>query len=195
MPSQDFSEVWAYECPCCYETYKPGERPEDGRCNRCKDEPNLREKQSEFGAGLVVCLAKFSEHLGQDNQAWELVWYARGKRKLEQLSRSAQITLELAEGSRVRMGTCLTVEDYAVDEAISHWANAASDHLAEICEDQAPQPLRELTELMFWLRNNHFRKPFKAATGEDLERVRELWKQSCLALDRKLGIKPNWGEY
>jgi hypothetical protein len=56
-------QVWTYECSSCYASYEPTERPEDGRCNKCDDAPNLREKQSEFGAGVVVCIAKFSEHL------------------------------------------------------------------------------------------------------------------------------------
>lgn len=211
------TDVWAYECPSCYATYEPDERPEDGRCNQCRDEPNLREKQSEFGAGLVVCLAKFSEHLSTDRDG-RIYTYARWLKMGERERQSErEEAAKYPSGDAARRlqriaafrfdeegfyrypalsAGCSSPEEYAISQAIHMWANAAGDHFFDLDRERAPEPLIELADLMIRLRNRHLtdaqEEPF---TLEHLDRVRELWKQSCIALDRILGTVPNWGEW
>lgn len=214
MPSK--TEVWAYECPSCYATYEPDERPEDGRCGKCEDAPNLREKQSEFGAGLVVCLAKFSEHLWHDRER-DIYTYARWMKKTdaEQL-REAQEAEKYPHGDsaeRLRVirhfkhdeegfycyptlaRGCSTPQEYAISQAIAMWANAAGDHFFDLDTERAPEPLRELADLMIRMRNTHLTGEPRPWTVDDLDRVRELWRDSCIALDQMLGSVPNWGSY
>lgn len=191
------TEVWAYECPCCYHAYEPDERPEDGRCTNCDDAPNLREKQSEFGAGIVVCLAKFSEHLWTDRERTmaELVGYGEGK--VKGLSERAQRDLDFANDmlvkypdDKARYGDPLA---YAIDQAVSMWASGAGDHWFDLDRDKAPAEIIELADHVLRLRNGHFSE--ERFTAEDYYKIRQLWEAACIALDRKLGTVPNWGEW
>lgn len=196
------SEVWSYECPCCYASYDPDERPEDGRCAKCDDSPMLREKQSEFGAGVIVCIVKFSEHLwtNRESVVWELGWLKRGKRKEADLSTEAKHQLDFArrwwrDYPQYRNGGQDTILDDAIHKQIETWASGASDHFADLDEEHAPTSLVELGNLMFRLRNGFMDEPERRCTLEDLERVKELWQQAAMDLDRALGVVPNWGEW
>lgn len=208
--------MWAYECPCCYSTFAPEDLPDDGRCTICADAPNLRAKQSEFGAGLVVCLAKFSEHLWTDRDR-AVYTYSRwlkmdeGARDRERAEAAKFPTGDAANRMRTVEGFrfdeegfyrypslaagCSTPEEYALSRAIHMWANAAGDHFFDLDEQRAPQSLRDLADLVIQMRNTHLTDEPHAWTMDDLSRVRELWRQACIDLDRALGTVPNWGEY
>jgi hypothetical protein len=210
------TDVWSYECPCCYASYDPDNRPADGRCVRCDESPNLRERQSEFGAGLVVCLAKFSEHLWQRREQ-DIYTYARwiklseAQRQRERSEAGQHPRGDAAERMAVikrfkfdeegfhkypsLSAGCETPEEYAIHQAISMWANAAGDHFFDLDEERAPQPLRDLADLVIRMRNTHLTDAPLCWKVEDMDRVRELWRESCVALDRMLGTVPNWGEY
>jgi hypothetical protein len=193
------TEVWEYECPCCYASYEPEDKPKDGRCVKCDDAPNLREKQSEFGAGLVVCIAKFSEHLWTERDAaiYELVAFKDGKRTHAQLSTEAQHRVDFAERwwlSHPEYRRADTPLDAAIAEQIEMWASGAADHFADLDEERAPEPLKELAAVMWRLRNRHLNET-PLPTGGDMETVKRLWQESCIALDRMLGTVPNWGEW
>lgn len=190
--------VWAYECPTCYREIEPSELPDDGRCT-CEDSPKLREKHSEFGAGIVVCLAKFSEHLWieRERTAWELCRYKRDGKG--ELSKDAQRRLDFATEWQRKYpeyvhpyGDPLT---YAIHDEIGMWANAAGDHFFDLDRERAPKELVELGDFMIWLRNDHLRDTQSVYGLAELERVRELWQAACIALDRMLGTKPNWGSW
>lgn len=209
------TDVWTYECPSCYATYETDQRPDDGRCDKCDDQPNLREKQSEFGAGLVVCLAKFSEHLWHDRER-DIYTYDRWLKKTEaQQAREIEEAAQYPRGDAAeRLRTierfrfdedgfhrypilaagCETPQAYAMSQAIAMWANAAGDHFFDLDTERAPQPLRDLADLMIRMRNTHLNEP-TCWTIADLDRVRELWRESCIALDKMLGTVPNWGEW
>jgi hypothetical protein len=188
--------VWIYECPCCYSEYEPEQRPDDGRCGHCEDRPNLREKQSQFGAGVVVCLAKFSEHLWTEaeRRATELVLLLDGKITRDRLSTQAAADLSRAEGG---YPFCQPGQDpltAAAEDAVHMWASGAGDHFFDLDEDRAPQPLKDLADLVIRMRNTHLDSGWTLADG-GFERVRELWQESCMALDRMLGTTPNWGDF
>jgi hypothetical protein len=184
--------VWAYQCPVCYEEFQPDKAPIDGRCNLCEASPMLQAKQSEFGAGLVVCLVKFSEHLNDRHyqRIWDYVQWLKNPQ-----GRSPQAFDEewwYRDSGRNRGDN---PQEYALHQTIHMWANAAADHFYDLDEDRAPVPLRELASLMMELRNDHLTDTPRLFTLADLDRVRELWRESCLALDEALGTKPNWGEW
>lgn len=194
--SADKTAVWAYECPCCYATYEPDERPEEGRCVKCDDAPNLREKQSEFGAGVVVCIAKFSEHLWTDaeRRASGLSALLAGKINRAQLSTQAEADLARAEGG---YPFCRPGQDpltAAAEDAVHMWASGAGDHFYDLDRDRAPQSLCDLADLVLRMRNTHLDSGWTIADG-GLDRVRELWQESCIAIDQMLGTVPNWGEW
>ncbi len=190
--------VWGYECPTCYRDFGPDELPEGGRCT-CEDSPTLRETQSEFGAGIVVCLAKFSEHLWieRERTAWELCRYKRDGKG--ELSKDAQRCLESAiDWQRKYPEYILPFGDpltYAIHDQIGMWANGAGDHFFDLDRERAPRELVELGDFMIYLRNDHLRDEKSVYDIEDLERVRELWRAACIAVDRMLGTKPNWGKW
>lgn len=209
-------DVWAYECPCCYASCQPEQLPEDGRCTQCDDAPNLREKQSEFGAGLVVCLVKFTEHLWTDRDRPVYVydrWINMDAKRRDKERAEAEQFPRGDAAERMRMverfkhdeegfyrypslaAGCSTPQEYAMSQAIHMWANAAGDHFFDLDEQRAPQSLRDLADLMIRMRNTHLTDEPTAWTVEHLDRVRGLWKQSCIDLDRMLGTVPNWGEY
>lgn len=185
--------VWSYECPCCWASYEPEERPDDGRCAECDDTPMLREKQSEFGAGIVVCLVKFSEHLGEPRcrSIWE---YSRWLKKPEGESPQAFNEEAFHRWPTLR-GGATTPQEYAMHEAIHMWASAAGDHFFDLDRDRAPQPLCDLADLMIELRNSHLTDQPRLFTTADLDRVDDLWKEATLAVDRLLGTTPNWGQW
>lgn len=192
MTAVDKTQVWAYECGVCYATYEPEDRPEDGRCNQCEDAPNLREKQSEFGAGVVVCLVKFTEHLWTDREReiWEMVRFKKdGKR--DRLSKHAESMLSFTERHK-EFNHCQQPVDKAIEDAVHYWASGAGDHFYDLDEDRAPQPLRDLADLVLRMRNTHMGSGYVYADG-DMDRVRGLWRDACIEIDRQLGAVPNWG--
>lgn len=123
------------------------------------------ESSSEFGAGIVVCLAKFSEHLwnGQDpsmNKDIVDIWVSED-------------------------------EGAAYSRAVELWANGASDHFYDL-DEKAPAPLKELASLTLKMGHGFTGQKW---TKADMDRVRELWRESCLAVDRMLEVEPDWGQW
>lgn len=155
-------------------------------------------ERSEFGAGVVVCLAKFSEHLGtaQERTINQLAGLIRGTTAIERLGKEAAWKLDFEKRYRREHGWSkhpkATSEEVALSDSIEMWANAASDHFYDLDEARAPKPLRELAELT--LRMGH---GFEDTlwTVDDFDRVRVLWRESCLAVDEQLGAAPDWGEW
>lgn len=190
--------AWRYKCPLCRAEYLPEDVPADGRCAECDDKPILRHRDSEFGAGLVVCLVKFSEHFDRTWQVpCELYWFRAGSRQRKELSREAEHTLAFEEGwwrDRPEYRTATNALEAAFEKAIERWAYAASDHLSEVDEALAPESLSKLVALVFRIRNKHLvdRPP---TTFDDMKEIRRLWSAAAMELDRRLGTRPNWGEY
>ena len=109
---------------------------------------------SEFGAGIVVCLAKFSEHFN-DRRIYD--------------PRNAM----------------------DISELVWLWLNAASDHFYDL-DERAPEPLKALAAVTLEIGHGHGSQKL---TLEHVDKVRELWRESCLAVDQMLGVESDWGEY
>lgn len=133
----------------------------------------MKQEQSEFGSGIVVCLAKFSEHLWND--------------------REPSLDGELSDGSRSMRGSKFYDSDeHLYSREVEIWANGASDHFYDL-DRRAPKALRELASLTLEMGHGFTGKVW---TPDDMKRVRELWKESCLAIDRRmLHVKADWGEW
>lgn len=160
----------------------------------------MSEQKSEFGAGVVVCLAKFSEHLWTRTESaiGELEGLRKGTRQLGELSAEAKSKLDFQEhwwNEHPEYRRADTPLEAAIDEAIDMWANGAGDHFFDLDEARAPEPLKKLGALMLDLRTRHFRENNIVLTADVMKEIRELWEQSCIALDEKLGTKPDWGEW
>src|ERR1044072_4426996 len=81
-------------------------------------------------------------------------------------------------------------KEKVVSSYIELWANAASDHFYDLDRNLARPPLCELADLTLKMGHGFTDTVW---TVEDMDRVRELWKESCLALDLRLGTIPDWG--
>lgn len=156
---------------------------------------SYEEEGSEFGAGVVVCLAKFSEHL-QDGvfhrSVLQLIWFKNGKIKRNELNSEAEFKLSFMETYENKYWSSSDI-DQAISDSMSMWMNAASDHFYDLDRDNAPECLCQLADLTLEIGHGFVRD---AVYGEEeYERIRELWKESCLALDEKLGVTPDWGHW
>jgi len=157
--------------------------------------------QSEFGAGLVVCLAKFSEHLR--NHSAEAVMYLHQWDTLDETQREARRN-EAQRSPRGDAAVFLTRIDYyltsqffttpetRLSEALWSWANGASDHFYDLDRKKAPPSLRKLADFTLTMGHGFGGETW---TWEHWEEILKLWRQACLALDRRLGTTPDWGEW
>lgn len=145
---------------------------------------------SEFGSGIVVCLAKFSEHL-RDSQYQRILtrnWWAELDEEKRQQQRAEAARYPIGDAARRLLDVR---DDFDLSGSIELWMNGASDHFYDLAPN-APDPLKELAALT--LRIGH------GFTGETwtmghVERIRELWQASCLAVDAMLGVEADWGSW
>lgn len=153
--------------------------------------------KSEFGKGLVTCLTKFHQHF------------------------SPEFFKEIA----IYKGTFSSRygEEKATSKGITLWANGASDHLYEIEAPkeeewkEVRQKVKELQDL--GLDMGHGMRFETIFTMKDVERLRELTteilmvvniklnlnlqpkelleldRRMSIKMDRKIGLKPDWGEW
>lgn len=157
--------------------------------------------ESEFGRGVAICLAKFSEHLGDsgiyserminefaewtpEKQAHcetEAARYPHGD-AAQKLARMSVATL--SSGDQDRAAT--------LSHMIEMWMNAASDHFYDL-DESAPAPLKELAELTLEIGHGFTGKRW---TLHHVKKIRDLWELSCIAVDERLGVKDaDWGSW
>lgn len=145
-------------------------------------------RSSEFGAGIVVCLAKFSEHLHEHGPYGEAAIRRYAKcSDIDNLTPTS--ALWVIEHFRRAGGDS---KEAAISEAIEGWMNSASDHFYDLDEDKAPEPLKKLADLTLRIGHGFTGETW---TIETIDEIRDLWQQSCLAVDRLLGVEPDWGEW
>ncbi len=156
---------------------------------------------SDFGAGVVVCLAKFSEHLHEHGPYSENVIREYARWDDDARERAEAEALRFPRGDAVQklrrmaameVGAKYGGRDSAISRAIQMWMNGASDHFYDLDRDRAPAPLIELADLTLDIGHGFTGATWTIAT---VDRVRDLWRQSCLAVDRALGTEPDWGEW
>lgn len=160
--------------------------------------PDDEAEPSEFGAGIVVCLAKFSEHLWNDHyeRIRHMAWWAALDETKRQQQREEAARFPVGDAARrlaaVHFLTYQDTPEKALSRQIEMWMNGASDHFYDLDKERAPEPLRELGSLALRIGHGFTGETW---TMEHVERIRDLWKQSCLALDERLGTKPDWGQW
>lgn len=162
---------------------------------------------SDFGAGVVVCLAKFSEHLSGASSPYDermIYLYNRWINELtpeqrvkmqEQAklyptgdaARDLQVIASAARSAEIRGSA-----EAALSNLVEMWMNAASDHFYDLDRRRAPDVLIELADLCLLIGHGFTGKTW---TMEHVDRIRELWRASCIAVDKQLGVKPDWGSY
>jgi hypothetical protein len=153
-------------------------------------------EQSEFGAGVIVCLAKFSGHLEND-------WYrrCRNAERWRTMSEDARKTIAAESkthpyGDSARIVADVIVgfdrDDCGLSHSIELWMNAASDHFYDLDRERAPQPLRDLAGLTLKIGHGFTGEKWTWQTVEEIER---LWRESCLAIDAQIGTKADWGQW
>jgi hypothetical protein len=164
-----------------------------------------------FGSGLVVCLAKFSEHLENsfvpvnEHVLQNYVrWTRMNEQERERVQQSA-LTHPHGDDARFLESIWLWISslNQSPEEIIHHliemWMHAASDHFYDLDRDRAPACLVELADLALDMGHG-FECQQKDAkrrlwTMVDVERLRSLWQQSCLELDNRLGCTDaEWGD-
>lgn len=147
-------------------------------------------QESEFGRGVVTCLAKFSEHL----------FMSESFQRVYQVSRwvDGQVAVDPDGASMARyaesMLKVLGSKERVLSMQISYWMSGASDHFAGLDRERSPQCLRELAELTRSMGHG-FMTSRRVWTMKDVDRIRDLWMQSCLALDKAHGVDAEWGRY
>jgi hypothetical protein len=146
---------------------------------------------SEFGSGLVTCLGKFSEHLSNNaaERCHAIAWAAaRTPAERERIYAEAA-QLPLGDTAR-RLSLACTRTTYS--DALEMWANGASDHFYDLRRSVAPAPLKQLADLTLRVGHGFTGESW---TPETWNEIWQLWKRSCLAVDRRLGLTPEWGRW
>lgn len=157
----------------------------------------MSEPTSEFGAGVVVCLAKFSEHLWgrQEERISDLLRAKKHGDVSDQAQRDIDFYVSFhADHPEYARGH--EPIDWAIHQAIWMWMNAAGDHMFDLDREKAPPELCALADAAIRLRNDwgpNGKSQF--FTEADYAAIRPLWQAACLALDRQIGTDPDWGEW
>lgn len=150
---------------------------------------------SEFGAGLVVCLAKFAQHMDRYDykRVYQLKsWFEMTNEERKKIEKQAEEyphgdSANFMNNIRVKFGD---MEEEIIADAISRCMNSASDHFYDLSEN-APPSLKKLADLTLGMGHGYNKK----YTYEEFTQVDVLFKQSCIELDRMLGVVPDWGRW
>lgn len=167
--------------------------------------------RTEFGKGLVVCLAKFAQHLNNE-QRLDLSFY---KMYIDFKPRTRKMLLSLKPPDKFNFGPDkqkkmrFFVEkanaiykgnlEKALSSEIFMFMNGASDHLYDIEVPESKDwnkirtKVKELQHL--GLQMGHGFNVRKTWTLQDVIRVERLVENICMSIDRKLGLKPDIGNY
>lgn len=160
---------------------------------------------SEYGKGLMVCLAKWFQHFG-DRRYFNLMclheYIEKDERGREGYYNNmephlqASITFFLESSSSV-FGN----EERAFANEIMMWANAASDHLYEIevpdgvYWDEVRQLVKELQDKGLDMGHGAGLTGRISYTWGDVEELLNLTQKIMIKVDGILGLQPDWGSY
>lgn len=132
--------------------------------------------KSEFGKGLIICLVKFSEHL------MHVASYLKTNQEMRKIS---------AENSKL----------FSDESAVRLWANGATDHLYEIEVPKGEEwnyirgLVKKLQDKGLDMGHGSGLMGKKKFTEEDVEKLETLTRKIALAIDKKLGLKPELGKW
>lgn len=158
------------------------------------------ERGSEFGKGVIICLAKFSEHLWNrwaENIIYTIRWQNMTDEERQNIHKEMEIHPH-GDASR-HYGMIIAMEGSrfdnrdAVSSAMELWANGASDHFYDLERDLCPPSLVELADLTLTMGHGFTGQKW---TEEDWKKIQKLWEDACYELDLQLGVEnPDWGNY
>lgn len=172
----------------------------------------MSKEKSEFGKGLVVCLAKFSEHFSnsQITQIYNNTYLLKKTQKEQDIILSGNPPPNLNYGKDLTNEFVFFIKktvpiyrsiERAMSSAITLWANGASDHLYEV-ETPLGKKWNTVRAVIDKLKEDGLDMGHGSGlmgdreyTVEDLNELRELTKKALLLIDKILGIKPDWGEH
>jgi len=161
-------------------------------------------EQSEFGSGVVVCLAKFSEHLSAPfaRRFTNALHWSKMDATEQQKRRDEALQYPHGDSARlvgnvkgVFMGIRASEQEELMS-ALSTWANGASDHFYDLDRDKAPQELIELADYMLDLgHGSGLMGKWPNDPSDTWDYIWKQWEEACLAVDRQLGVEPDWGQW
>ena len=169
-------------------------------------------KQSEFGKGLVVCLVKFYEHFGTEQLS--KIYFNRNclrKSKEDQekiRSGNPPGNLDYGrdrnEGFDFWMSKMVPIHgsvESTLSSDVTLWANGASDHLYEIKTPKG-NDWKEIRKIVKQLKEKGLNMGHgdglmgsKIYSLEDVDELRNLTEEALVIIDKKLGLKANWGKW
>lgn len=169
-------------------------------------------KRSEFGRGLVICLAKFYEHFGTEmlarihfnKQCSDMS--EEDQEKIISSNPPSHLDYGRNKNDSYRFFKTKSVPIYgSVEKTISGdvtlWAKGASDHLYEI---KAPSGnewkeirklVKELTHKGLNMGHGDGLMGSRVYSLEDVDELRNLTEKILVMIDKKLGLKVDWGTW
>jgi len=171
-----------------------------------------KQNKSEFGKGLVVCLAKFMEHFSNNliRQIYHRAFLLKKSQEDQQkiLSGNPPDNLnygkDLTEDFIFFMNKTVKIfktPEHAISFDITLWANGASDHLYDI-EVPKKKGWEEIKKIINKLQDKGLDMGHGAGlmgrkeyTIKDLEELNNLTKKALILIDKKIGLKPEWGKF
>lgn len=147
--------------------------------------------RSEFGHGVVICVAKFAEHLS--NHWAEIARVTRWWATIDDDRRATEIQSAITHprGDAARRQTMVDI--VKLEDALQMWANGARDHFLDLDRGHATPGVCELADLVLKMGDVY---PQYTCTWDDFQQVYALWERACVELDASLGVTaPDWGEW
>lgn len=169
-------------------------------------------KKSEFGKGLVVCLAKFYEHFGTEQL--QRIYFNRNclkkSKKDQEKIRSGNPPSNLDYGRDRNEGFDFWISkmvpihgntERTISSDVTLWANGASDHLYQI-ETPKGNEWQEIRKIIKQLKEKGLDMGHgnglmgnKIYSLEDVDELRDLTEKALVMIDKKLGLKADWGTW
>jgi len=171
----------------------------------------MTEEKSEFGKGLVICLVKFTNHFSNDlaKTIRDLVMYqnANETKRKEMLQDEppshSNYGKDFHDRIRFYINKIMPIHNNSLEKLISYeielWVNGATDHLYEIEVPEGKDwnkirtKVKELQDK--GLTMGHSFNDKKTYTIKDMEELQKLTIQIALLIDKKIGLKPDEGEW
>lgn len=172
----------------------------------------MSKEKSDFGKGLVVCLAKFMEHFAGDQmrQLSHRVFLLKKPKYQQKIILSGNPPPSLNYGKDKTEDFIFFINKMvpiwgSIKATISHdvtlWANGASDHLYEIETPKGKnweairKIVKELQDKGLEMGHGRGLMGGKIYTVDDIYELGDLTRKALLLIDKKLGLKPDWGEH
>jgi len=168
--------------------------------------------KSEFGKGLVVCLAKFYQHFA--NQTLKDAYFCDQMMGLPEEDRKKVISdnppprLDYGIDTNSNFRFFYTKEipiwgsaKNVISHRITLWANGASDHLYEIGVpkgkdwDKIRNIVEKLQNIGLDMGHGSGLMGTTIYTLKDVDYLKKLTEKLLLLIDMKIGLKADWGEW